>query len=84
VSFVEGIVMRICKLLCCLLGLCAWPGVSAWAQPTLAGWIEQVKLGSDGLVMPAKLDTGADTSSLHVSNIAWIRRADGDWVSRRK
>jgi hypothetical protein len=53
----------------------------AAAEPAVVGWIEPVKLGSEGLVVPAKLDTGADVSSLGVSDIAWIRRADGDWVA---
>jgi hypothetical protein len=29
----------------------------------------------------AKLDTGALTSSLHVTNVRWTARDDGDWVS---
>ena len=30
--------------------------------------------------MPAKLDTGADTSSLHAGEVRWFVRDDGDWV----
>lgn len=45
------------------------------------GWVEQVLIGELRLAMDAKLDTGADTSSLHAE---WIRRTrdkDGDrWV----
>ena len=29
----------------------------------------------------AKLDTGALTSSLHVTDVKWTVRDDGDWVS---
>ena len=36
---------------------------------------------ADGLIVAAKLDTGADTSSLHAENIRWEKRADGDWVA---
>lgn len=55
--------------------------MAAAVQPTVVGWIEPVKLGSEGLVVPAKLDTGADTSSLNASGITWIRRNGSDWVA---
>jgi hypothetical protein len=64
----------------CLASL-AWLSLPAAAQPTVVGWIESVKLGTEGPLVPAKLDTGADTSSLHASDITWIRRHDGDWVA---
>lgn len=54
---------------------------AAAAEPRTVGWIERVKLGADGLIVAAKLDTGADTSSLHAENIRWEKRADGDWVA---
>ena len=54
---------------------------AAAAEPRTVGWIERVKLGTDGLIVAAKLDTGADTSSLHAENIRWEKRADGDWVA---
>lgn len=59
----------------------AWLCLPAKAQPTIVGWIEPVKLSREGVVLPAKLDTGADTSSLHASEITWLRRQDGDWVA---
>lgn len=64
-----------------IFAACAWASTSAVAQPTVVGWIEQVTLGSEALVIPAKLDTGADVSSLGVSGLTWIHRADGDWVA---
>ncbi len=74
--------MRLKILLRCLLPAAfAWPSMSAAVQPAVVGWIEPVRLGSEGLVLPAKLDTGADVSSLHVADIQWIRRPDGDWVA---
>jgi len=59
------------------------PGASlvAAAQPPTVGGIERVKLGADGVVVAAKLDTGADTSSLRVENIRREKRVDGDWVA---
>jgi hypothetical protein len=68
-------------LRCLLFVACAWSTALSAAQPTVVGWIEPVKLGNEGLVIPAKLDTGADTSSLHASDITWTRRIDGDWVA---
>ncbi len=74
--------MHIRILLRCLLpAALAWPSVSVAVQPAVVGWIEAVKLGSEGLLLPAKLDTGADTSSLHVADIQWTRRGDDDWVA---
>ena len=68
-------------LRCMLFAACAWSSALSAAQPAVVGWIEPVKLGSEGLMVPAKLDTGADTSSLHASDIRWSRRPDGDWVA---
>jgi hypothetical protein len=56
------------------------PSVLA-AQPPIVGWIERVRLGADGLIVAAKLDTGADTSSLHAENLRREKRADGEWVA---
>jgi len=38
------------------------------------GWIEQVRVSAAGLVLEAKLDTGADTSSLHARKIHGFKR----------
>lgn len=38
-------------------------------------------MGSEGLVIQAKLDTGADVSSLHATSIRVTRGADGNRVS---
>jgi hypothetical protein len=59
--------------------------MTVWARPLAAdpvavGWIERVWLGDEGVVVTAKLDTGADNSSLHATDIRWIARADGNWV----
>lgn len=62
-----------------LLAMGVWP-TFALAQPTVVGWIERVRLGAEGLVISAKLDTGADHSSLHATEIRWLTRDDGDWV----
>lgn len=40
------------------------------------GWIEHVQLQSDNLQLTAKIDTGADNSSIHARDVA-IYEADG-------
>ncbi len=42
----------------------------------LFGWAEKVILGVENLHLEAKLDTGADTSSLHAQNIRRVRRGE--------
>jgi hypothetical protein len=77
-----NILMRIHKLIHCLIfTTCAWSSTQSAAEPTIVGWMESVRLGTEELLVPAKLDTGADTSSLHVTDLRWSRRADGDWVA---
>ena len=45
------------------------------------GWVEEVEIGTSRLRMKAKLDTGADTSSLDASKIRRFKTKDGDrWI----
>lgn len=60
--------------------IAAFPMSGYASDVAVVGWIERVRLDGDGLVLAAKLDTGADTSSLHASDIRWQSRKDGDWV----
>jgi hypothetical protein len=71
------------RFVCLLTTLLAWQSCSVAAQPQIVGWIEPVRLDAEGLLLSAKLDTGAGTSSLHVapSDMQRLRRADGDWVA---
>lgn len=59
------------------LAACA---AAAAREPIAVGWIERVRLGREGILVTAKLDTGADHSSLHAESLRWERRADGEWV----
>ncbi len=51
------------------------------AEASVAGWIERVRLGEEGIILSAKLDTGADTSSLHASDVRWFTRNEAHWVA---
>jgi len=50
----------------------------------ILGWIEHVRVGRSRLELTAKLDTGADTSSLDATKIRRFRGKDGNrWVEFR-
>lgn len=46
----------------------------------VAGWIERVLLTDKGALFEAKVDTGADTSSVHAENIRHFSRNNAPWV----
>ena len=47
---------------------------------TKAGWIEKVRIFPGKLVMKAKLDTGARTSSIHAEEVTRFERDGKPWV----
>lgn len=51
-----------------------------YADKQILGLIEQVKLYPYGLVLDAKLDTGADSCSLHASDIKEFTKDGNKWV----
>lgn len=54
------------------------------AEAIALGYIEDVAVGNSALAMTAKLDTGADTSSVHAYNIKVYNRSERDhWVKFR-
>jgi hypothetical protein len=63
------------------LWACAIP---SWAAPTegaeVLGWIERVVVEDAGFAVEAKLDTGADHSSLSATNIRRVRVGDKRYV----
>lgn len=53
-------------------------------EPITLGYIENVSVGNLGLEMKGKLDTGADTSSVHAYNMKVYKRGERDnWVRFR-
>jgi hypothetical protein len=72
---------------CALAGLWATGALAQAAQqqnhsepmPTIAGWIETVTFPDYGIVLDAKLDTGADASSLGVTGLDRFKRNGKIW-----
>ncbi len=53
-------------------------------EPIMLGYIENVAVGNKALEMKGKLDTGADTSSVHAYNMKVYQRGERDnWVKFR-
>jgi len=53
-------------------------------EPITLGYIENVAVGNLALEMKGKLDTGADTSSVHAYNVKVYKRGERDnWVKFR-
>lgn len=66
-------------LLCLSFFVFCLPAVLKAEKPTV-GWVEKVKIFPGELVIHAKLDTGADSSSLHASEITEFERDGETWV----
>ncbi len=58
----------------------SWANDDAYANRTVAGWVERVKLAPWGDTVKAKLDTGAKTSSINALDIERFERDGEDWV----
>ncbi len=67
-------------LLTAFLGLLAAPAPAAAGERDLFGWVERVVLVEAGFELKAKLDTGAETSSLDAVDIRRFRRGGESWV----
>lgn len=46
----------------------------------IAGWVEKISFGNEGLTIKVKLDTGAKTSSIFAKNIKKYKRNGKRWV----
>jgi hypothetical protein len=58
----------------------ALAGSAVAAEPDIFGWAEPVVLVEAGFQLEAKLDTGAETSSLDAVDIRRFRRKGKSWV----
>lgn len=56
----------------------AYPAQSS--DKLTVGWAEEILILPDNIVVRAKIDTGADHSSLHVKNTTEFTRSDTPWV----
>jgi hypothetical protein len=54
-------------------------GVHADMKP-IFGWVERARISPAHVVLSAKLDTGADHSSLNVGHVTAFQRDGEDWV----
>lgn len=59
----------------------ASPAIEARAEGAVlhskaVGWAEEIRIGERGAVLDAKLDTGAETSSLHAEDLRIVRSRD--------
>lgn len=67
-----------CVLL--FLSLACAPSAGAQQGKLIFGWVEQVVVSRAAFTMHAKLDTGADTSSLDAQDITRFERGGEAWV----
>jgi len=63
-----------------LLSALAWPACAGEPSRRVAGFIEKVVVGSPGAAFEAKLDTGADLSSIDATEIKQTSRRGQTWV----
>ncbi|GJL52500.1 ATP-dependent zinc protease family protein [Candidatus Nitrospira salsa] len=77
--------LRLFLALCCLAVLTP-PAYSTaelvldYSPKLIVGWIEKVQILPENILLHAKVDTGADTSSLNVSDLSDIVRDSERWV----
>lgn len=63
-----------------LLLLAATAGNLCAAEKKVIGWVERVSLTGNAVMMDAKVDTGADFSSVHADGIRHFVRNEMRWV----
>ena len=72
--------MKAFCLLFCLVLMAAIPAALKAEAKQIVGWIEKAKIFPGGLALTAKLDTGADNSSLDASQVTEFERDGETWV----
>ena len=69
---------------CIVIASLSLAGPALAEKKDIFGWVERVWVGESRLDLQAKLDTGADTSSLHATKIRRFRSANRQlWVEFR-
>jgi hypothetical protein len=63
-----------------LFGLLVLALPTAAGQKKVVGWIEKVRIYPGNFLIHAKLDSGADNSSLHAANLTRFQRDGRPWV----
>lgn len=71
---------RTLKLFSAFVVLLLGPVSASKADPVVMGWIERVQIFPGGLLMEAKLDTGARNSSVDAADIVEFTRDGEKWV----
>ena len=67
-------------LVCGLLYLALSPASVHADERQTIGWIERVSVTTEALTMEAKIDTGADFSSVHADALRYFDRDGSRWV----
>ncbi len=62
------------------LPLCPFPAHAEYEDKKIVGWIENVQILPENFTLPAKIDTGADNSSLSATDITNFIRSSQKWV----
>jgi hypothetical protein len=75
--------MRICFVILLFSSFDYTVRTASAAEPTLEilGFLEDAVIYPEGLQFRAKLDSGADTSSVHAEGMRYFEKDDRDWVS---
>jgi hypothetical protein len=68
------------RQLCGLFLLAATVGSACAEERKIIGWIEHISVNSNALLLEAKVDTGADYSSVHAEDIRQFTRDGMQWV----
>ena len=63
-----------------ITGFCLSPSVAQAQNKQIFGWVEKVRLYPADIVIHAKIDSGADYSSLSASDIEKFERGSSKWV----
>ena len=56
------------------------PVSPAFAKKVKVGWLEKVRVFPGQILMQAKIDTGADNSSIHATDITTFKKGNEEWV----